>query len=428
MNEPLNAQRESGNHRDFVVVGGGIVGITSALELGRRGHRVILLDRKQPGRETSFGNTGVLSDSSIVIVNNPGLLKQLPKLISNRGLKLRYSPSFVLKHLPWVLRFLRHCTQGHFEHAARALRAIQVLSLDIHKELIGEAGVDHLLRHTGWLKVFRSEESFRAYDMERGVLEKTGVRHTVFNSDQLTRIEPGLMPVFVAGVLMEDTCSVSSPAALCDAYVQLFVDAGGEVRQGAATGLAQLSDGAWQVILEQEPPIKTKTVLLAAGPWSAEIASWLGYKIPMAWERGYHLHLEPGEGPALTRAVHDVDRGYVMSPQLQGIRVTSGSELTNRDAPPNFAQINHVVEVAREVAGLGGIVEDTPWMGRRPTLVDSLPMIGKAPRHDNLWFNFGHHHTGLGMSTGSAEIVVDLIEGSAPPIDSSPFRPDRFDL
>ena len=159
------------NDPDFVIIGGGIVGITSALELQRRGHRVVLLDRGQPGRETSYGNTGVLSDASIVIVNNPGLLKQLPGLIRNKGCKLRYSPGFVLKRLFWVLRFLSHCTRRHLEHAAASLRAIQVLSLDLHKTLIAEAGVDHLLRHTGWLKVFRSQDYSAASraDPQQGV-------------------------------------------------------------------------------------------------------------------------------------------------------------------------------------------------------------------------------------------------------------------
>jgi len=413
---------------DVVIIGGGVVGITSALELQRRGHSVVLLDRGQPGRETSYGNTGVLSDSSIVIVNNPGLPKQLPKLLQNKGLKLRYSPRFVFKHLFWVLRYLSHCTRRHFEHASQALRAIQVLSLDIHKTLIKEAGADHLLRHTGWLKVFRSQESFSAYDMERGALEKNGVRHTVFSADQLAQTEPALPPIFVAGVLMEDTCSVSSPGALCDAYVDLFLAAGGEVRQAAVKGLERTSDEKWRIFLDRAPDIEARQVVIAAGPWSAEIASWLGYRIPMAWERGYHLHLKPGPGPALMRAVHDIDCGYVMSPQLQGVRVTSGSELTYRDAPPDYAQINGVTAIARGVANLGEAVEDTPWMGRRPTLVDSLPMIGKASRHDDLWFNFGHHHTGLSMSTGSARIIADLMLGQTPPIDATPFSPERFRL
>ena len=413
---------------DFVVIGGGIVGITSALELQRRGHRVVLLDRGQPGRETSYGNTGVLSDASIVIVNNPGLPKQLPKLMRNTGLKMRYDPGFVVRNLPWVLRFLSHCSRRHFDHAATALRAIQVLSLEIHKSLIAEAGADHLLRRTGWLKLFRSAESFRAYDLERSVLEKTGVRHTVITADQLAQVEPGLKPVFFAGVLMEDVCSVSSPAALCDAYVDLFTAAGGEVRRAAVTGFAPTARGGWEISIDNGEPVPAHTVMLAAGPWSAEIAGWLGYRVPMAWERGYHVHLKPGAGPAPSRPVHDVDRGYVMTPQQQGIRITSGSELAARDAPANRAQIDAAAAVARDVAGLGAAVEETPWMGRRPTLVDSLPMIGKAPRHDNLWFNFGHHHTGLTMSTGSARTIADLIDGNIPPIDATPFRPERFNL
>lgn len=428
MNETPESAPKEQTSAEFVVIGGGVVGITAALELQRRGRRVLLIDRRQPGRETSYGNTGVLSDSSIVIMNNPGLPKQLPKLLTNKGLKFRYNPGFVLRRLPWVLRFLSHCTQRHFEYAAAALRAIQVLSLEIHKALIKEAKADHLLRHTGWLKVFRSEESFRAYAMERGVLEKTGVHHSVFTADQLAQIEPALAREFVGGVLMENTCSVSSPGALCDAYLGLFVAAGGEVLEATVTDLQSTLDGRWRVLVKDGSAIDAEKVMLAAGPWSAEIASWLGYKIPMAWERGYHVHLEPGDGPALKRAVHDIDRGYVMTPQLQGVRVTSGSELTFRDAAPNRSQIDAVAAIAKATANLGEVIEETPWMGRRPSLVDSLPMIGKAPRHENLWFNLGHHHTGLTMSAGSARIISDMIDDQRPPIDATPFRPDRFRL
>lgn len=413
---------------DFVIIGAGIVGILSAVELQRRGRRVVLLDRGPPGRETSYGNTGVLSDASIVIVNNPGLPKQLPALLRNRGLKLRYSPAFVLRRLGWVVRFLSHCTPRHFEHAAAALRALQVLSLDLHKALIAEAGADDLLRHTGWLKVFRSADSLRAYDLERTALDKAGVRYVEIGTDELAQLEPALARAFVAGVLMEDVCSVSSPARLCDAYAGLFTAANGTVMQAAAVGLERTADGGWRVALDHGESVEAGAVMIAAGPWSAEVAGWLGYSIPMAWERGYHVHLKPGDGPPLGRPVHDVDRGYVMTPQLQGVRVTSGSELADRDAPPDFTQINAVSAVARATADLGDTIEDTPWMGRRPTLVDSLPMIGPAPRHDGLWFNFGHHHTGLSMSAGSARIIADLIDGRSPPVDAAPFRPGRFRL
>ena len=414
--------------KTIIVVGGGIVGITSALELQRRGHRVTLLDPKQPGRETSYGNSGLLSGASVSIINNPGLLPQLPKLLRNRGAKLRYSPLFVVKNLIWVLRFLSHCTHRHYLHAARALRSLQVLSLEIHKSLIADAGADELLRPTGWLKVFRSEATFRAYDLERKALDHTGVPYTVYEGEQLSQLEPGLKHDYFAGVLLEDACSLASPGALCDAYVKLFTEEGGTVKAGAAKGLSHESGGRWRIALADGGVEEADEIVLAAGPWSPDIASTAGYKIPMRWERGYHVHLDPGDGPAPSRAVHDVDGGYVMSPQLLGVRVTSGVELAHRDSPPNYAQIEAAAALARGAAGLGEAVEETPWMGRRPTLVDSLPMIGKAPRHDGLWFNFGHQHTGLCMSAGSARVLSDLIDGKAPPIDTTPFGPDRFRL
>lgn len=416
------------NQKKIVVVGGGIVGITSALELQRRGHQVTLLDPKQPGRETSYGNSGLLSGASVSIINNPGLMRQLPKLLRNRGTKLRYSPLFVLKNIIWVLRFLSHCTQRHYLHAARSLRALQVLSLDIHKALIVDAGADELLRPTGWLKVFRSEASFKAYDLERQALDHTGVPYTVYTGEELSQLEPGLKHDYFAGVLLEDACSLASPGALCDAYVALLTHAGGTVKTGAAKRLEKLPGGRWAVVLADGSTEEADELILAAGPWSPDIAATAGYKIPMRWERGYHVHLDPRDGKVPSRAVHDVDGGYVMSPQQLGVRVTSGVELTHRDAPPNYAQIEAAAALARDAAGLGEAVEETPWMGRRPTLVDSLPMIGKAPNHDGLWFNFGHQHTGLCMSAGSARVLSDLMEHKTPPIDVAAFRPDRFRL
>jgi len=198
----------------IIVVGGGIIGITSALEFQRRGYEVSLLDPKQPGRETSYGNTGVLSDGSVVISNNPGLRKRLPKLILKKSNALNYSLGFVLKRLPWVARFLSYCTDQHLDHSSRALRALQALSLKLHMGLISDAKAEHLLRKTGWLKVFRSDASYKAYDMELKVFERTGVGHTIYSEDELKQLEPALNPIFRHGVLLHNACSVSSPAAL----------------------------------------------------------------------------------------------------------------------------------------------------------------------------------------------------------------------
>ena len=409
-----------------MVIGGGIVGITTALELQKRGNQVTIIDPKKPGRETSYGNSGVLSDGSVVISNNPGMRKKLFKIILKKTNAVNYHIGFILKRLPWVTRFLSYSTDAHLIHSSQALRALQSFSLKLHMELIKKSKAKDLLRKTGWLKVFRSDASFKSYGMELRVFERTGVGHTIFTAKELKQLEPALNPIFKHGVLLHDACSVSSPSALCDSYLSLFLDLGGKVMEAAVTGLTHSK--IWIVELTNVSDQEADQVVIAAGPWSAEIAGRLGYKIPMAWERGYHLHVEPCPGSALTRVVHDVDAGYVMAPQQQGVRITSGVELNGRDANPNEKQIRQSIRSAREAIPLGQEVGDSIWLGRRPTLVDSLPMIGGAPYHKGLWFNFGHQHNGLSTSAGSAKILADLMHGLNTEIDHSPFRTDRFKI
>ena len=211
------------------------------------------------------------------------------------------------------------------------------------------------------------------------------------------------------------------------AYVRLFTEAGGTVLQASVTGLSR-DAGAWHVAFADRDSLDADGIVIAAGPWSSEIAGWLGYDLPLAWERGYHMHLEPGEGPQLNRAVHDVDGGFAIVPMQQGVRITTGVEIAARDAPPNYSQVTRSVELARDGHEMKGEIDETPWMGRRPTMVDSLPVIGPAPRHDRLWFNFGHQHIGLSMGPGSGLAIAAMIAGEAPPIDMAPFRPTRFSI
>ena len=418
---------EKSMSRQIVIVGGGIVGVCNALALQRAGHSVTLVDRTKPGRETSYGNAGVLSESSIGVLNNPGLLKALPKLLAGRSNSVRFSPLFVMRRLGWMLRFLSYCTTRRWQAAARALRALQLLSLDQHKAWIAEAGVDELLRYGGWMKAFRTNESFEAYAGELALADENGVAYSVFDESQLRQIEPGLKPIYRKAVLYDETCGVSNPAALTDAYVAMFLEGGGTVLKAAVTALSR-SDAGWRVGLDGADDLSADDVVIAAGAWSAEIAGWLGYDLPLGWERGYHLHLEPADGPQLNRAVHDVDGGFAIVPMQQGVRITSGVEIADRDAPPDYSQIRRSVALAREGHEMKNEIEDTPWMGRRPTMVDSLPVIGPAPRHDGLWFNFGHQHVGLSMGPGSALAITAMIGGAQPPIDMEPFRATRFSI
>ena len=416
------------NNNRVVVVGAGIVGAASALELQRRGYEVKLVDRDLPGRETSYGNAGILSDSSVIIVNNPKLPFRLPKMLLNTNISLRYNLGFALSRLPWIIKFLFFSTKSHMHHAGRALRELQVMSLDLHKSLIAEAGAEHLLSNSGWLKLYRSEKGYESSQGELAFLREMGVKFSEYSADELLDLEPDLKPIYHRGVLMTDTCSVSSPSELTETYTNLFTSAGGKFIEAEVRSISARPGNGWKIQLAEQDALEADRVVIAAGPWSAEIAKWLGYKIPMAWERGYHTHFEPNGSNQLTRPIHDVEGGFVAAPQQQGIRVLTGVELTYRDAPPNFKQIRAAAAGAREALELGREIDPEPWLGRRPTLADSLPMVGAATKHDGLWFNFGHQHVGLSTSTGCAEMLADLMENKAPRIDHTPFKPERFHL
>ena len=415
---------------NIIVIGGGIVGVCNALALQQSGHQVTIVERGLPGRETSYGNAGVLCDGAVLVLNNPDLWKSLPALLLGKGNGLRYSPWFVVRRLGWFAKFLVRATDRRARQAAVALRDLQLASLAQHKAWIKEAGADDLLHHAAWLKVFRSEDSFQSYRYELEVMDSVGVQTTIYERAQLRQLEPGLKSVYEKGVLFDGTCRVTNPLALTDAYLALFRAAGGEIVQGDVRELtpAQSQRDSWQINLVDGTALSAAHVVLAAGPWSAQIAATLGYDIPMAWERGYHTHLAPGDGPQLTRAVHDIDGGFVMAPMQQGIRITSGVEITDIDAPKNFSQINRSVELARTAHDMQAPIEDEPWMGRRPTVIDSLPMIGPAPRHTGLWFNFGHQHVGLSMGPGSGLAVAAMINATTLGFDASPFRADRFPI
>lgn len=410
------------------VIGAGIVGVATALELQRRGHDTTLIDRKAPGEETSYGNAGVLSDSSVLIMNNPGLFRQLPRMLVNKSLSVKFSWAFVLSRLPWLISYLSYSSKNHMHDAGQALRDLLVRSLKIHKELVSEAGAKYLIRDTGWLKVFRTLKGFESSAREQALLKSLGVSYSVLSSQEVAELEPALRTTFHSGLFFEECCSVTSPVELTNTYVQLFREAGGQVRRAEAEALIPKPGGGWDIGVRGAESIGFENVVVTAGPWSAEVCKWLGYRVPMAWERGYHMHLEPPVDGNLRRPILDWEGGFVMSPQDSSVCILTGVELTFRDAKPNFDQIDGAVAAARNVADFGAEVDPEPWMGRRPTLPDSLPMVGKAPRHDNLWFNFGHQHIGLATATGCALILSDLIEGREPTIPAECYRPQRFRL
>jgi len=407
---------------DVIVLGAGIVGVSAAYAARQRGMSVVLVDRREPGSETSYGNAGILSSGSISPLNNPSLWNALPKYLGNRHAALRWNPAWVFRNPGWVIRFLANATEANLRPRATALHGLIGASLKLHREWIVKANAGHRIRETGWLKAWRTDaiESARA---EQALLTEFGIHSELLDRQGISALEPDIVPVYKVGLLHTQTASVDSPGAVVKAYARMFAGSGGEIRQSDIKAIVPDGEG-WRVMLA-DGAISARHVVVALGPWSADLLRPLGYRVPMAFERGYHREFKPNPARSLQRPIHDAEGSFLMTPMEQGIRVTSGVELTARDAPSSFAQLDEVVAVARGVVEFGEAVGE-PWRGARPTLPDSLPMIGPAPGHSGLWLAFGNQHIGFttGPATGAA--IAAMIGGARPAFDVGPFSPSRY--
>jgi len=407
------------------VIGAGMVGVCCALELQRRGFKVQLLDRKGPGQETSFGNAGVFARSSLIPLNNPGLWAGLPRLLSNRSPQFRYNPLYMLRQAMWGLRFVSRARDAAFNETATALDALIRLSISEHRRLMQEAGITQRLRDNGWIFLYRSAEAFAGSGFARAVYERFDVATQELDQAGLMDLEPHLQRIFPRALWIKDSCSVDDPGRVVQAYAALFQARGGELAQREITSLQRDAGGFWQMLGRDGRTTTTRHVVIALGPWANDLLKPLGLAAPLAFERGYHQHFGAGEGAILRRPVYDSAAGYVLAPMEAGLRLTTGVELTARDAPANGAQLDMAETAARQAFPLGARRGDH-WLGSRPTLPDSRPLIGPAPRHPGLWLAIGHQHIGLSTGPGTARILASMMLGEQGPIDEKPFGAGRF--
>jgi D-amino-acid dehydrogenase len=406
---------------DVLVLGAGMVGVGAALHLQKLGRDVILVDRRErAGEETSYGNAGIIECASVFPYMFPRDISQILQYALNRSPQVRYRVSDLADFLPWILRYYLASSPAGAKHSAMAVLPLIQKSLLEHEALIAEAGVPELLRRTGWLKLFRSEASLAnaVRDAERA--GQYGVPTEVLDAKSIAAREPHLTGDFAGAVYFPTPGFIADPGALAKAYAALFIRKGGRFVVSDAQTLTQ-ETGGWRV-----KGASAREVVVALGPWSDLVFRRLGYSIPLGVKRGYHLHLKANGNAVLNHPVLDSDLGYLIAPMNQGIRLCTGAEFARRDAPPRPTQVEQALPRARALFPLGEAVEARPWMGARPCLPDMLPVIGQAPRHPGLWFDFGHQHHGLTLGPVTGRLLAEMMTNTAPFADPRPFAADRF--
>jgi D-amino-acid dehydrogenase len=409
--------------KSAIVLGAGMVGVATAVHLQQRGWTVALVDRREPGRETSYGNAGIIQSEALRPYPMPHGWRELADIATGRTNDVRWHLASLPTHIAPLLRYWRHSFPSAHARAAAAYARLIAWAVREHEPLIRQSGAGNLVRRNGYRVLYRDQATF---DAEATVAEALradhGVKFTTMTARELRRAEPALTEGGVGGLHWQEPWTVSDPGALVSAYADLFTRSGGRILRGDAHSLAT-RQGGWSVVTEAGP-VDAEAVVVALGPWSPELLRRFGYRISMVRKRGYHRHYAGGS--PLDLPLRDAGNGYVMAPMQRGVRITTGAELTSPDGRSDPAQLAHAERIARQLIDLGRPVEPEPWFGTRPCMPDMLPVIGPATRHKGLWLHFGHGHQGFTLGPTTGRLIAELMSGEPPIVDPLPYRPERL--
>ena len=293
-----------------------------------------------------------------------------------------------------------------------------------HKMLLEESGAMKYLRENGWITLYRTDAAFEAMQPQLEFGARIGVAAQPLDVNGTLALEPSLNPVFRHALMWPDVASLSNPLMVTRAYAKRFQALGGVLLKGDARKVHR-AEGRWRVDTE-EGPVDSANAVVALGPWSTDVLQPLGVNVPLGIKRGYHRHFNAKGNAALSRPIIDTEVGYALTPMEQGIRLTTGAEFADRDAPPTPVQFDRLMPRAKELFPLGEPNEAEPWLGRRPNMPDSLPVLGRAPGQDGLWLAFGHGHWGLTMAAVTGRLIAEMVTGATPFVDPVPYRAERF--
>ncbi|MBU8544249.1 MULTISPECIES: NAD(P)/FAD-dependent oxidoreductase [Roseomonadaceae] len=409
----------------IAVIGNGIVGTATAAWLQRDGHQVTFVDPLGPAEATSFGNAGSLSPSACLPVGMPGMWKKVPGwLLDPLGpLAVRWWYTPVVA--PWLARFLKHSSREEVVRIATALRGLLAPIFDCYEPLLQRANASGLMRRSGCLYVYSGPEAARQWAWGMNLRRSLGVEMRDVAEDELVALEPDLKGRFRFGILAPENGSTLDPAAMTRALFEQCERDGAQVHRARVSGFRVKGGSVHALELEGGETLETEGVVLAGGAWSARLANQLGPRIPLETQRGYHVTVG-SNNLALRHTVMAVEHNLMVNPMRMGLRLAGSVEFAGLHAAPDYRRAAMLLARGREMFPHLDTSQTSEWMGHRPCLPDSLPVIGRAPRVDNAWFAFGHGHIGMCGAASTGREVAHLVAGRDPEIDLSAFAPTRW--
>lgn len=408
------------------VIGNGIVGTCVGAWLQRDGHRVTFIDPLEPGEATSFGNAGSLSPSACLPVGMPGMWKKVPGWLLDPLGPLTVRWPYLPRAAPWLARFLAHSKPAEVVRIAIALRGLLAPIFTCYVPLLQRAGAGNLVTRTGCLYVYSGEAAARQWRWGMDLRRRLGVELRDVGQEELEALEPDLRGRFRFGILAPENGSTLDPSALTKALFARALEDGAAVHRTRAASVRRAGRGRVDaVVLEDGREVGCDGIVLAGGAWSGAFARGLGARIPLETQRGYHVTVR-SNNLGLRHTVMAVEHNMMVNPMRMGLRLAGTVEFAGLKAPPDDTRADALLARGREMFPHLDASDVTRWMGHRPCLPDSLPVIDRAPGLENAWFAFGHGHVGMCGAATTGREIANLVAGRAPEIDLAPFRATRF--
>jgi D-amino-acid dehydrogenase len=408
-----------------VVAGAGIIGTAIAYELVRRGEKVTLIDRREPGHGASYGNMASIAVNGFDAVSRPSTWMKIPGWLIDRKAPVTVDLRYVPKMLPWLIRFLAAGTPSRIREIEDAGASLATRSLDDLKPMLDSLDALSMLSRETCLLICNSEQEFRAARGNMEMMARYGLPFEVIEGEAIRALEPALNPAISKVIVLPRNHFISDPYSLVRKLAVGMQLRGGTLAEGTVAAIERGADGVHGVRLEDGRFLPASKVILALGVDTRILASDLGEPIPLETERGYHTQIM-SPGVDLKYSLIWPERAFMITPTAGGIRVGGSVEMAGLGRAPDWQRARKLVEHAKyAVPGLQA-KNITEWMGHRPALPDTIPVISPSYKTAGLYFSTGHGHLGLTYAATNARLVADMVTGRTSPIDIHPFRVNRF--
>ena len=420
----LSPKLPDANAREAIVIGAGIVGVCTALALQDKGFDVRIIDRDGPAEGASYGNAGVISPWSCVPQSLPGVWKNVPKWLLDREGPLAVRWAYAPRLLPWLVKFFRAGALQRLPAIADAMLAVNQPSVDLYRQLLADTGDKSLVQSSLYLHVYRAVDGANADGLPWRLRRERGVPFEILRNGEIRELEPEISPIFKSAMVVKQQGRTVNPGRLGQVLAAKAEARGARFLRGRVAGIVPGSDGDYRVDTDQGGHV-TKTVVLAAGAWSARLLSALGVRVPLEAERGYHL-VFTDPGLTLNHSILEADRKFVTSSMEMGVRSAGTAEFAGLDAPPDYRRARIFQRHAKALLPRLNTASSEEWMGTRPASPDSVPYIGPVPGHPRIFCGFGHGHLGLTGAPMTGRMLAAMVAEERLNTDMTPYRLDRF--